>query len=133
MKAIPLRLKPKQDLRVEIETFCRNMKIHSGCVLTCVGSLSFAKLRMAGGKSLIEKEGPFEILSLAGTISNDGVHLHCSLSDESGQVWGGHLSKGSLIHTTAEIVFGLLEDHSLNRNIDPETGYPELVVSANKD
>jgi predicted DNA-binding protein with PD1-like motif len=87
---------------------------------------------MAGGKSLIEKEGPFEILSLTGTISNDGVHLHCSLSDESGQVWGGHLCKGSLIHTTAEIVLGLLEDHRLSREFDPKTGYPELVVRSNK-
>lgn len=128
MKAIPMRLRPKQDLRVEIETFCRNMNIHSACVLTCVGSLSFARLRMAGGKVLIEKEGPFEILSLAGTISNDGIHLHCSLSDSTGQVWGGHLSKGSIIRTTAEIVLGVLEDHRLSREFDSETGYPELVV-----
>ncbi len=91
------------------------MNIHSACVLTCVGSLSFARLRMAGGKVLIEKEGPFEITSLAGTISNNGVHLHCSLSDSTGQVWGGHLSKGSIIRTTAEIVLGVLEDHRLSR------------------
>lgn len=131
MKAIPLRLKPNQDLRLEIQNFCSKNEIHSACILTCVGSLSLARLRMAGGSEIIQREGPFEILSLVGTISQDGGHLHCSLSDSSGNVWGGHLAKGSLIYTTAEIVLGVLEDHILRREFDSETGYPELTITSN--
>lgn len=83
---------------------------------------------MAGASEIIEKEGPFEIVSLVGTISQDGSHFHCSLSNQNGEVWGGHLSKGSLIYTTGEIVLGVLEDYILKREFDPETGYPELTV-----
>ena len=128
MKAIPVRLHPKKDLREGIEEFCRHQKIHSACILTCVGSLSIARLRMAGEADIIEKNGPFEIVSLVGTISKDGGHFHCALSDSKGEVWGGHLANGSLIYTTAELVLGVMTEHQLHREHDPETGYPELVV-----
>ena len=37
----------------------------------------------------------FEVLSLVGTLSQDGVHLHISLGDADGKVWGGHLVKAT--------------------------------------
>ena len=127
-----LRLHPQQDLRKEIEAFCQNLNI-SASLVTCVGSLSKARLRMAGGAELIEREGPFEILSLVGIYCSDGGHFHCTLSDQKGNCWGGHLSYGSSIFTTAEIVFAQLDQQILKREFDPDTGYDELVVYPNKD
>lgn len=131
MKAIPLRLKPRQDLRLGIENFCVENDIHSACILTCVGSLTTAALRMAGASEIIQRDGPFEIISLVGTISKDGVHFHSALSDANGVVWGGHVAKGCIVYTTAEIILGVLEDYTFTREHDAQTQYPELKITKN--
>jgi len=98
-------------------------------MVTCVGSLKSAKLRMAGGDIVVERQGPFEILSLVGTWTPEGGHWHISLSDHQGEVWGGHLCNGSVVYTTAEIVILDVGHHGPTRTHDPETGYDELYVS----
>jgi glutaredoxin len=52
--------------------------------------------------------GELEIITLQGTISPDGVHLHLSFSDASCQVWGGHLEHGTLVLRGADLLVGLL-------------------------
>jgi predicted DNA-binding protein with PD1-like motif len=121
------RLEPGQPLRESIEEYCRANRLHSACILTCVGSLTLARLRMAGAEEPTERNGPFEILSLVGICCETGSHLHCALSDSDGAVWGGHLSRGSLVHTTAEIVLQALPV-KLSRQPCPKSGYDELVV-----
>ncbi len=128
MKTYALRLKPGQDLRLELETFVAAHQMHAGLVLTCVGSLTKAALRLADASSTTLLEGKFEIVSLVGTFSPDGAHLHISISDTKARTYGGHLQPGSLVYTTAEIVLGELEEKTFFRRLDPETGYDELVV-----
>jgi uncharacterized protein len=36
-------------------------------------------------------DGPFEIVSLVGTIAINGPHIHIALSDGNGTTLGGHL------------------------------------------
>ena len=122
------RLHPKQDLRREIENFCQVHNILAAGIVTCVGSLQHATLRMAGASETMTQSGPFEIVSLVGVYTQDGGHFHCSLSDKKGTVWGGHVGYGNTVYTTAEIILVELVDHILRREMDLETGYPELVV-----
>ena len=65
-----------------------------------------------------------------GTLDADGAagHLHISLGDKDGRVWGGHLMSGCRIFTTAEIVLGTSRELSFGRKFDPETGFAELAV-----
>src|SRR4051794_17612152 len=42
-----LRLKPGQDLRVELERFAKAKNIQAGFIVTCAGSLRKASLRLA--------------------------------------------------------------------------------------
>ena len=84
---------------------------------------------MAGAPGPTQVQGPLEIVSLVGTLSPDGVHLHAAVSDSQGRVTGGHLKSGSLIHTTAEIVVGELVGREFRRQPNEETGYPELVIT----
>lgn len=70
----------------------------------------------------------FEIVSLVGTLSPDGLHLHASLGDEVGTVCGGHLVRAT-VHTTAEVVVGVSNTLKFAREMDPATGFKELVVS----
>jgi uncharacterized protein len=128
MKTHALRLKPGEDLSLELEAFAVENQIKAGLVLTCVGSLTQAALRLADASSSTKFRGPFEIVSLVGTFSMDGAHLHLSISDSQGALYGGHLEEGSLIYTTAEIVLGELENKVFRRVLDPETGYDELVI-----
>ena len=126
MKTYVLRLHPGEDLKNSLVAFPRENGFQAGMIITCVGSLQRAALRMANQPETTLIEGKFEIVSLVGTFSPDGPHLHLSISDSAGKTLGGHLQDGSLIFTTAEIVLGELEDWLFTRPIDPDTTYDEL-------
>jgi len=91
-------------------------------------SLSLVQLRFAGAAEATAIRGDLEILSLSGTLSPDGAHLHIAIAGSSGAVIGGHLCAGSLVRTTAELVVGLLPDWQFSRELDPATGYAELQI-----
>jgi predicted DNA-binding protein with PD1-like motif len=129
MKVVPLRLQPGADLRQALEAWMGEQEEQAGCVLSAVGSLSLAQLRLAGAAEATMIHGELEIPSLSGTLSPDGTHLHIAVADSQGAVIGGHLCAGSLVRTTAELVIGLLPDWRFNRELDPATGYPELRIS----
>jgi len=124
-----VRLLPGADLRRSIEEFVRANGIRAGAVVTCVGSVSTAVLRMADRTDLTRLGGPREIVSLVGTVGTDGCHLHLSVSDERGVTVGGHLAEGTIVRTTAEIVLVDLNDLAFERAQDDRTGYRELRIS----
>jgi predicted DNA-binding protein with PD1-like motif len=129
MKTYALRLRPHQDLRLALEAFAKANDLRAGFIMTCVGSLRHAALRLANKDETTHFDDKFEILSLVGTLSPDGPHLHIALADGAGKTIGGHLQAGNLIYTTAEIVIGELDDLAFSRPVDPETTYDELTVS----
>jgi len=128
MKAHALRLTPGQDLKKELNVFALSKKFKAGFVVSCCGSLKILKMRLADSNSIFEHEEKFEILSLQGTLSPDGAHLHISASDKDGKVWGGHLVDGCLIYTTAEILIAELTDYQFSRVQDKQTGFAELLI-----
>jgi predicted DNA-binding protein with PD1-like motif len=129
MKVVPLRLQPGDDLRLALEAWMGAQQELAGCVISAVGSLSLAQLRLAGATEARAIHGELEILSLSGTLSPDGAHLHIAIAGSSGTVLGGHLCAGSLVRTTAELVVGLLPEWRFRRELDPVTGYAELRIS----
>ncbi len=129
MKVIPLRLPPGADLRQALEAWMGEQQEQAGCLISAVGSLSLAQLRLAGATQATAIHGELEILSLSGTLSPDGAHLHIAVADSSGAVLGGHLCAGSLVRTTAELVIDLLPEWRFSRELDPATGYPELRIT----
>ena len=130
MKVVPLRLQPGADLRLALEAWMDAQQEQAGCVISAVGSLSLAQLRLAGATQATAIHGELEILSLSGTLSPDGSHLHIAIADSSGTVIGGHLCAGSLVRTTAELVIGLLPEWQFSRKLDLATGYAELQIKA---
>ena len=87
-----------------------------------------ANLRFANQPQPTRIDGPLEIVSLSGTLSKHGIHLHLSVADGDGKMTGGHLKVGSEIYTTAEIVLGVYPDLIFDRELDETYGYQELVV-----
>jgi predicted DNA-binding protein with PD1-like motif len=128
MQTCPLRLSPGDDLRGALEDAMRELGLQAAFVLQGIGSLSVAQLRFAGADQPSELRGDLEILTLAGSISPDGAHLHMSVSDAHGQVSGGHVAPGCSVRTTAEILLALLPEHRFAREPDVKTGFAELVI-----
>jgi uncharacterized protein len=91
------RLLPGQDLKKEIEGYVLQHKIEAGWVMTCVGSVTQYHLRFANEPQGTKGNGHFEIVSLTGTVSINGHHLHMSVSDSTGKTIGGHLLDSNFI------------------------------------
>jgi len=128
---LPLRLSPGDDLRGALEAHAA--QAGAAFVVSGIGSLGSACLRLAGAEREAVLEGPLEILSLAGSLSADGAHLHMAVSDAQGRVTGGHVGRGCVIRTTAELLLAPLAGWQLTREFDAATGYPELVIKPQSD
>ncbi len=128
MKVVAMRLMPGADLKSVLISHCLESGIEAACIVSCVGSLKRVVLRFANQSDLTVLDDKFEIVSLEGTVSKEGAHLHISISDSGGRVLGGHLAEGSFIYTTGELVLGVLEDILFKREMDPMTGFKELQI-----
>lgn len=128
MQTLPLRLNPGDDVRAAVVQALLASGHQAAFVLQGIGSLSLAQLRYAGVPEPTELRGDLEILTLAGSISADGAHLHMSVSDAHGRVLGGHVGAGCIVRTTAELLLALLPGRHFTRELDPHTGYPELTI-----
>ncbi len=135
MKTYAFRIQPGKDLKVELKKFAEEKNIKAGIILTAVGCLTRATIRMAGATSRNQEvkvyNEDFEVVSLIGTMSvlakNDS-HLHIALSNKTGQVIGGHLKDGSRIGVTMEIVIGELENVEFTTELDNGSGFDLFKV-----
>jgi predicted DNA-binding protein with PD1-like motif len=128
VKTEAFRLGPGADLKGSIENWLKANHVEAAIVLSCVGSLKHACVRLANAPEPSDYEGFFEIVALSGTLSSNGSHLHIAISDAGGKVIGGHLSFGSMVYTTAELVVGILDDLIFTREPDQKTGFNELMI-----
>jgi len=130
MKTVSTRLHDDQDLQEEIMKLTRDYDIKAGVILSAVGSLKTSKIRVPviDGKVSYITPSNLEIDNLHGTVSTSGCHLHISVSDINGTVLGGHVKEGCIIRTTCELVIGILEDTTFDRQPDSDTGFDELVI-----
>ncbi|MCQ1059853.1 PPC domain-containing DNA-binding protein [Photobacterium sp. DNB23_23_1] len=122
------RLTLGTDLKSSILAYVQQQDIKAGSLLSCVGCLSHASIRLANESESLELAGPLEILTLSGTLTPEHVHLHISVADKSGRVYGGHLQEGSMVSYTAEVCLAEYTDLSFTREPDATTGFTELVV-----
>ncbi|RYZ29675.1 MAG: DNA-binding protein [Chitinophagaceae bacterium] len=127
-KTHALRLKPGADLKKEIEAFVKANKIEAGWIATCVGSLTQYNIRFANQPNGSRSAGHFEIVSLTGTVSANGSHIHISVSDSTGKTTGGHLLNENIVYTTAEIVLQEDDSYRFTRENDGTTPWEELQI-----
>lgn len=126
------RLKPGMDLKKSIQQFVNDNNIKAGWVVTVVGSLTHYSLRLANQPDTKSDSGHFEIVSLTGTLSENGSHLHMAVSDSTGKTIGGHLSEGNIVYTTAEIVIQSSSKFIFKRENDGSTPWQELQIEKQK-
>ena len=138
LRSVPLHLEAGSDIRLSLEALAVELNA-SGFVLGVVGNLSRAAFQCPGQSGPRILEGDLEIITLQGTISPQGVHLHLSFSDGACQVWGGHLEPGTLVQKGADLLVGLLEAsdgrgrapvvHSTPRQAAPTTSEPRVEIA----
>ncbi|WP_320046337.1 PPC domain-containing DNA-binding protein [uncultured Ilyobacter sp.] len=123
-----VRLKKGDDVKKFITNYSAENNIQAGVILSSVGCVINGRIRLADGKSIREFQERLEIISINGTLSPDGSHLHISYSDRNGIVFGGHLVEGNIINTTCELVIGEFCQYSFKRSFDKKTGYKEIEI-----
>ncbi len=128
MRQITVRLKPGQDLRKEIDKLIKERNIRAGVVLSLVGGLSKAVLRMPEAEVMKIYEEPLEIVSATGTVGMNDCHIHIAVATKDSLVFGGHLKEGCIVRVTAEVVLLVFDDIEYKRTLDPNTGYEELTI-----
>ena len=122
---LPLRLPPDSDLKAALLEAALAWSPDGAVLLSGIGSLHGARLRLAAADGPHEVAGPCELLTLAGTLGPDGAHLHMSVADAAGRVWGGHVLDGNRVRTTAELLLSAVPGWRLGRRHDPATGHLE--------
>lgn len=127
---LPLRLVPGDDLRSTVETRARQAFPDGAFVVCGIGSLGDVRLRRAGADEAVHHAGDHEILTLSGTVTPQGAHLHMSVSSATGEVRGGHVVTGNRVRTTVELLLVAAPGWRLSRAPDAATGYPELTIRA---
>jgi uncharacterized protein len=128
LETLALRLPPDVDLRQTLRSIALQESITAGIILSGIGSLKTVTLRFAGQNTHTIIDSKHEILTLAGTIGLDGVHLHMSVANAQGEVIGGHVVDGCIVYTTIELAIGILPDRKFQRELDDRTGFAELTV-----
>jgi predicted DNA-binding protein with PD1-like motif len=123
-----IRLKPGDDLRSELQDFVVFNAIQAGWVMSCAGSLSQFCIRFANQDKGVTEKGYYEVIGLSGTLSMYGSHLHIGISNDKGDMIGGHLLEGCTVYTTAEIIIGESLELSFVREKDSLTGWNELQI-----
>lgn len=122
-----VRLRRGDDLLLCIRQIAQVRHIAAGVILSAVGCISQGRVRDASGVTIRTINTHCEIVSLNGTVSQNRCHLHIALSREDLSTLGGHLCTGCIINTTCELVIAELPCQRIDTEMDPQTGYDELI------
>lgn len=123
-----LRLLPGTDVVEEMRAFIEKNGIEAAAIVSSVGSLSEANIRFADRSEGSLMKGVYEVIFFGGTLDAQKHHLHLSIADQDGRMWGGHMLNGCITRTTMEIVVMELTDVVYKREKCPVSTYNELVV-----
>ena len=86
------------------------------------------QIRLAAEEHESRPDGPFEILTLAGSPSRDGARLHMAVANASDDVTGGHACYGCTVRTTAEAPVVRLDRGALERELGQAIGLKAMAA-----
>jgi predicted DNA-binding protein with PD1-like motif len=138
-RIVVFKLRPGSDFCGALNEACKAHDVRSGCVLTAIGSLDGADLKVpvprpevkfayGYGPDPIRVQGPLALASMSGFIchADDGSiepHLHVVLADSQGKTWAGHLCLDNVrVLLTVECVVGEFGGIDMRMVTDEERG-----------
>jgi uncharacterized protein len=133
-------LEPGDLLLESIREAARQFDIHTGVLLTGIGSLSKARIHTVLTNTnpveelYLDLEGPLEVTNFNGLIANFEPHVHITMADPQMKFYGGHLEDGCQILTLSEFSIQRIPDLRLHRRQMPERSpYPYRMLDAQTD
>lgn len=130
-EVMTLRLDQGEDVLASVERAAREHQIHTGVVMSGIGTLDRARLHYIthtgypSKNEFVDYEGPIELLSIDGIIADFKPHLHTCISIKD-RTYMGHLEPGCRVLYLAEIAIARIEGIRLARRRNPETGIDQL-------
>lgn len=123
---VVVALRPGELLLESLSDVARRAQIHSGIVLSGIGSLTRGRIHTVSSNDyppsndFIDLEGPLEVVQFGGIIANFEPHIHISLWDRERRFHGGHLEEGCEVLALAELSIQRLPKLRLTRRpLDP--------------
>ncbi len=132
------RILPGSDLVTGIEEICRKHGVRQAVIVGAIGSVVNPHFEWAstveerpgtGHTSSRAIEGAGSLISGQGLVcrNEDGseldIHLHCTITDPSGAVYGGHFPKGTVpVLSTIDVSLIEITGVKLIRRPHPVTG-----------
>lgn len=146
-RIVTFKLKPFSNFMESLNAACLAHNVLSGCIVTAIGSLAGAKLKVpmarpelkhgyGYGLNPIQLEGPLALVSMSGFIchADDGTiepHLHVTLADSRGTVHAGHLALEDVrVLLTVECVVGVFGGITMRMVTDPDRGIRVVHMEA---
>jgi predicted DNA-binding protein with PD1-like motif len=121
-----------------LESICevaRQADIHTGALVTGIGSLSKARIHTVltnvnpVEELYLDLEGPLEVTNFNGLIANYEPHVHITMSTPQMKFYGGHLENGCEILTLSEFSIRRIPDVRLHREANPQRSpYPYRML-----
>ena len=128
MRTIALRLRPGADLKAELLALAARERVQAGWVLTCVGSLSQVRVRLASGTEHGTWQGAFEIVASPAPCRRTAATCTWRWPTTRAAPSAATSPRVCTVRTTAEVVLAADDRLVFAREHDPATGYDELVV-----
>lgn len=75
----------------------------------------FRLAEVNGANPRLQRVENFEILSLIGTLSQKGLHVHISVADATGKTYGGHLLDECEVYYYVELIIAKIENVKYTR------------------
>jgi len=125
-KIVFAKLAEDEDLLEAITLVAKKSGINAGFFML-IGTLKKANVgfNRKGKYITIKVEGPVEIVSCMGNISvkenKPFAHAHLAVSNEKGEVIGGHVMSGCIIDATGELVLLEAKTTRLLKKYDEKT------------
>jgi len=120
------------DFHECIERAARQRGIHSGAVLSGIGTFEKARIHyithtgFPARDRVVELKGPIELCSVDGIIADYEPHMHCTMAVRGRKLFAGHLEPGCRVLYLAEAVLARFSGPALERDEHPELGTPRL-------
>lgn len=128
-------LEPGDLLLESIIEVARQADIHTGMLITGIGSLSKARIHTVLTNTnpvkelYLDLDGPLEVSNFNGLIASYEPHIHITMVDPQMKIYAGHLEPGCVILTLAEFSIRRISDLRLCRRVMSERSpYPYRML-----
>ncbi|MFP3872546.1 MAG: PPC domain-containing DNA-binding protein [Candidatus Aenigmatarchaeota archaeon] len=126
------KLDDGMDLFEAIEAIMDDIEQDSAVVVSAIGMIDDFKVgfynRDTGGYEWMEIKEPKELLSLKGSVTEEGsMHFHVEVAGKDHGVVGGHLDGGKVFNVV-ELTMLIFQDMKLSRKRDEELDMDLLSV-----